>query len=312
MVSYSYKVTLIDLLDKEIIIREKEYNIQLEEKKKLCVDTDIKKDTTLAGYKTIKNHLLKFNIDKDYRDIDNDDIEEFKYYLLESANTKIGGVITYFKYIKAIFNKLIKNNKLTHNPIQVPSKSKLVQQEKVIFTHKEINTILDNMNKEDSLLFRILLKTGMRLDELCSLKKGNIKNNSFHFYDSKYYFKKIVPISSDILEDVLHQIKTLSDDEYILHRNYKNKYRVNNVRNSISKAIKKYTTDKTVHKTRTTFITYLNYFNSGFSDKDISSITHKLSGVDDKFYAKLRNLDNLKDIINSVDFKNLEEIELVS
>lgn len=64
-----------------------------------------------------------------------------------------------------------------------------------------------------------------------------------------------------------------------------------------------------MHKTRTTFITYVNYYNDGFKDKDISSITHKLNGNDDNFYVAVRNIKNKEKIINNIDFKNLVEIE---
>jgi formamidopyrimidine-DNA glycosylase len=43
--------------------------------------------------------------------------------------------------------------------------------------------------------------------------------------------------------------------------------------------------DKTLHKTRATFITYLNYYNTNFSDNDIRSLTHRVDGVDNKNYV---------------------------
>ena len=306
--SVANKITIIDILDKAIETREKEYNIELDLKEKMGVDVDIKKDTTLGGYVTIKNHFIRYNLDKDYRDITLDDIEDFKYFILD-GNATIGGVITYFKYLKAIFNRLIKANKITYNPVQVPSKGKLAEQEKVIFTYKEINTIIHKTSKENSLLFKVLLSSGMRMDELCSIKKKNIKNDNLHFIDSKFYFKKIVPIHNDILQQVLDLIEPLEDEDYLFYNHLTGKNRVQNVRTNVSKITKKYSNNKTLHKTRTTFISYLNYYNSNFSDKDIKSLTHKLGGVDDKFYAKIRNINNLKEIVNSIDFKKLEEIE---
>lgn len=301
------KVTLIDILDKEIETRAKEYNINLEQKAKAGINVEIKNDTTLGGYKTIKNHLIKFSLDKDYKDWTIEDFENFKYFLLDNGS-KIGGVIGYFKYLKAIFNKLIKANKITFNPVQVPKKLNLESEEKQIFKYSEIENILLE-NNESSLMFKTLLLTGMRLDELSSIKKKDISNDSFNFYDSKDYFKKVVPVHETLIEDINSILENIEDEDYLFFKEYSNNYRVQNIRSlKLMPLISKYSI-LTVHKTRTTFVSYLNYFNSGFGDKDIKSLTHKNSGIDDSFYVKKRNLNNLKSIVNSIDLKKLIELE---
>ena len=301
------KVTLIDVLDKEIETRAKEYNINLEQKAKAGINVEIKNDTTLGGYKTIKNHLIKFNLDKDYKDWTIEDMEDFKYYLLDNGS-KIGGVIAYFKYLKAIFNKLIKANKITFNPVQVPKKLNLENEEKQIFKYSEIENILKEDN-ESSLMFKTLLLSGMRLDELSSIKKKDISNDSFNFYDSKDYFKKVVPVHETLIEDINSILENIEDEDYLFFREYKNNHRVQNVRNSRLMLLISKHSKLTVHKTRTTFVSYLNYFSNGFGDKDIKSLTHKNSGIDDSFYVKKRNLNNLKSIVNSINLQKLVELE---
>ncbi len=302
------KFTIVDLMNKEIEKRQKEYKLKQQQKEKIGVDVEIKVDTTLSGYKTIRNHLIRYNSDKDYSQITNDDIDDFKYFILD-GNANIGGVIGYFKYLKAIFGRLVKSNKISHNPIIIPKKLSLEEEEKIIFTYQEITNILNNANCEDCIIFNTLLHTGMRLDELCSLKKKDIKNNNFNFFDSKDYFKKVVPIQITILDDIINKTSNLNDDDYLFYNSKKGKYRVQNVRTQVSKIVKKYSSGKTIHKTRTTFISYLNYHCEGFNDKDIKSITHKLSGIDDKYYVKIRNVNNLRTIINSISLEKLQEIE---
>ena len=70
--------------------------------------------------------------------------------------------------------------------------------------------------------------------------------------------------------------------------------------------------DKTLHKTRATFITYLNYYNTNFSDNDIRSLTHKVDGVDNKNYVLTRNADNLRIIVDSINLKKLSDISITT
>ena len=301
------KVTLVDILDKEIETRAKEYNINLEQKAKAGINVEIKNDTTLGGYKTIRNHLVRFDLNKDYKALTIEDMEDFKYYLLDNGS-KIGGVIGYFKYLKAIFNKLIKANKITFNPVQVPKKLNLENEEKQIFKYSEIENILKE-NNESSLMFKTLLLSGMRLDELSSIKKKDITNDNFIFFDSKDYFKKVVPIHETLIEDINSILGNIEDEDYLFFKEFNNNYRVQNIRSLRLMLLVSKHSSLTVHKTRTTFVSYLNYFSNGFGDKDIKSLTHKNSGIDDSFYVKKRNLNNLKSIVNSIDLKKLIELE---
>lgn len=305
--------TIIDLLDEQIEIRNKEFLINLGEKRKAGIDTNIKNDTTAEIYATIKTNLNKYKKlnNKDLQDLTNKDFEDFKYFLLEDGKT-LSSTISYFKYLKAIFNKLIKTNKMTYNPVIVPTMKKYGNNEKTIFTYKDILNINENLKDEEyKLILNILLTSGMRLEELCSLKKSNIKNGVINFFDSKFSFVKVLPIHKDHLNDLINFIDKLNlkNDDYIFLRKYNNNRRVQNVRNNLRKALKLISVDKTIHKTRTTFISYVNYYNSNFSDKDITSITHQVSGNDSSFYVATRSIKAKKEIIDNVKFEKLEAIE---
>lgn len=303
------KVTIIDILNNEMRKRKVIFDANQIEKAKAGVDTTIKKDKTYDAYVTIKNHLLNYKciLDKDYSELINDDFEEFKFFLLEK-NIGLSSIGNYFKHLKAIFNRLIEANNIKYNPIKVPTKKSL-EEDKKMFKYEEIETILNSLKDDENLLFKTLLFTGMRMDELSSIKKKNIKNDSFYFFDSKSYFKKIVPIHSNILDDINRTISNLNDDDYIFKNEIKGKNRVDYIRNPINHLFKELNIEKTLHKTRATFITYLNFYNDKFNSNDIKVLTHALQGEDNKSYVVAKNIENLRAIVNSIDLTKIKEIE---
>lgn len=303
------KTTIIDIMNEEMKKRQINFQVKMNELEKKGVDTSIKKDKTYDAYVTIKNHLLDFKciLEKDYKSITSEDIEEFKYYLLEK-NVGLSSVISYFKYLKGIFGRLFKAQKITFNPIIAPN-MKSLEEDKKIFFYDEITTIFSNLNSEDNLLFKTLLYTGMRLDELSSIKKKDIKNDSFYFFDSKNYFRKIVPIHKSILSEINSIVSTSNEEDYIFKNEIKGKNRVQDIRNPLNKLFKDLDIKKTLHKTRATFITYLNFYNENFNSKDITILTHSLNGIDDKKYVAAKNIENLRVIVNSIDLSKIKEIE---
>ena len=67
--------------------------------------------------------------------------------------------------------------------------------------------------------------------------------------------------------------------------------------------------DKTLHNTRATFVSYLNYYKNNFDQNDITSLTHKVEGMDQEYYNKFKNISRLRKIVDSIDLINLIEIE---
>ncbi len=302
-------ITVINIMDLEMKKRKVIFINQQKEKKKAGVDITIKKDMTYNAYVTIKNHLLSFKVivEKDYKELKNDDFEDFKYFLLEK-NISLSSIRNYFKHLKAIFNRLIESDKITYNPVKVPS-VKSLEDDKLMFDYDEITTILANLEDEESLIFKTLLYTGMRMDELSSLKKENIKNDCFYFFDSKNYFKKIVPIHASIIADIKNIMDNINSSDYIFKNILTGTTRVDNIRNPLNNFFKELGIQKTLHKTRATFITYLNFYNENFNSNDIKVLTHALTGEDNKSYVVAKNIEKLRTIVNSIDLKKLQEIE---
>lgn len=308
-VTYKPKVviTFQSIIETAMKQREMYYNSKQNILYKQGVDTSIKKDTTLLAYKAILKHINNF-FGENY------DLNQLSLVEVRNLCNKLNN--SYVKHLKSIFKKANNENPEIINwfdklETSVEERYGNINKNIDFFTFAEIETITNHLNEEQSLLFNTLLYTGMRFDEIISLKKSNIKNDSFYFKDSKTYFDKIVPIHKNILDKIYEKSKSIKDNDYLFFNISSNnkKRNIHNIRVNVNNKLKNLNLSKTLHKTRTTFITYLNYFRGDFSSSDIKSFTHQLSGEDQKTYNKAKNVDRLRNIIDSIDFQNLQQIE---
>ncbi len=216
------KITISKLMEDEKANREKEYKINNIIKKADGVDVDLKNDKTLEAYSSIENYLYKyFDKNLDIKKINANMTRDFRYYLLEEE-IGLGSINTYIKHLKAIFNRKLKNNLITFNPF-THLKDFPTAKNKQIFSLDEINNISKNLDGENRLIFETLLYSGMRLDELSSIKKFNIMNDCFFFKDSKNYFDKVVPIHPIILDRINSKLEKITDDnEYLFYLDINN------------------------------------------------------------------------------------------
>lgn len=298
-------ITMQDILNKAIEQRK----IDFEEKQKLLskqgVNTDLKKDSVLGAYKSmLKSVDSYFGLNYDINNLNLDIVEQY--------SKTISG--TYVGHFKSIFKAANKKNDNIINwfdklETTISQKFSDINKEINIFYYPEIENIQNSLKEESKYCFLALLYSGMRLDELASIKKQDVKNNCFLFFDSKNYFKKIIPIHNNIIDYINNKMEKLENEDYLFFPKCKGSSRVNTIRyehfNSkpCFKDIK-----KTLHNTRSTFITYVNYFKENFKENDIKSLTHKAKGMDQEKYNKTNNINNLRKIINAI---NLEKLNII-
>ena len=298
-------ITFQEILNNAIKQRKLYYSKRENLLGKQGVDTKTKKDTTLFAYVAMQKHIDSF-FGENY------DIDKLNFKIAKEFASKLNK--SYIAHLKSVFKSANNENPNIINwwdklETSVEERFGNINKNKAFFIFDEIETILNVLNEEQALMFETLLYTGMRYDEIISLKKGNIKNNSFYFKDSKAYFDKVVPIHPNILNKINAKLKNMEDDEYLFFAATQSfKRDTNHIRQKINNVLKEIS-KKTLHKTRATFITYLNYFKDSFSEIDIKSFTHKLSGVDQEVYNKGVNVERLRKIIDSIDLKKLNEIE---
>lgn len=303
-------ITIQSIILKAIIEREKVYKRRNEYLSKLGVDTKIKIDSTLGAYKAILKSVNDF-FGKDFL-INNLNSKNVKDYSFEFKND------TYIAHLKSIFEKEKENDDSIVNHFKLIKYAKYEKPRRVknkkIFYFNEIENILNELETKEQKeelkqYFLVLLHTGMRGDELASIKKINIGNDCFYFQDSKSYFDKIVPVHHDFVEYINNKIENLEDDDYLFFNKNRSSRRVSQIRDKFNSLNSFKQIKKTLHITRKTFVTYINFYCSTFNENYTRGLTHKNEGIDQETYNKALNLDILKEIINKIDLKNLDKIE---
>ena len=298
-------ITIQDILNNAIKERKVLYPKKQSILKKQGVNVETKKDTTTNTYNQILKHVTKhFGENFDIKNLNLHNVQDY-------ANTFSND--TYITHLKAIFKRANKANPSIENwfnklETSIYKKYANLSKQIKIFTFDEIQTILENLKTEEQqLFFKTLLYSGMRYDEAISLKKSNIKNDAFYFKDSKKYFDKVVPIHKDILDKILDKINTLDNDDYLFFN--KPKRNIESIRQTFRNKLIALDIKKTLHNTRSTFITFNDFFKNNAFESDVKSLTHKVKGMDQEKYNKTKNIDRLKAIIDNIDLEKIKIIE---
>lgn len=311
------KVTLVEIINKAIENRNIEHIVKMKQLNKNKVDIDVKQDNaTIKQYKSILKYIKEFFTDDfDFLDLTHKKAEEFRNFLItyeklmkndEVKNIDNNTINVYFRQLKTISKNYIVDNDLNINNPFNNFKPLPISQNKKIFKYDEIKPLKNLLDDEEYLFFKFLTLSGLRFEEMIAIKKSSIIENCLVFPDAKKQFIRVVPIHKDILELINKKAQNLSDEQYLFFSFEQNDSRLYK-RIKINFVLKK-NFDKTLHKTRATFITYLNYYNTNFSDNDIKSLTHKVAGVDNKNYVLTRNVENLRTIVNSINLEKLNDI----
>ena len=221
-------ITIQSILEYAIEKQKEKFIEKMDLLKKQGINTEIKLDSTLGSYNailiTINKYFglnydinnLTFDIVDDYsKTINNTYLQHLKS-IFKSANDRNDTIINWFTKIdKSIFYKFNNVNKVIKT-----------------FSYNEIQNILLNLkNEEDKNYFLCLIYTGLRSEELASLKIKDVKNDCLCVYDSKSYFTKVIPIHNTLVDYINDKIKNLNDNDYLFFTKSANKSRVNTIRN---------------------------------------------------------------------------------
>ena len=133
-----------------------------------------------------------------------------------SINRKISALNTYFKFLLKVedikLNPLAKHRALkTNKKIQIP------------FSEKEVSTVLDELNFEDSfegirnkLIIELFYSTGIRRIELVELKCNSVNfDNKTLKVLGKRNKERIVPLIKPVLDTLLKYLKVRNELSYI-------------------------------------------------------------------------------------------------
>lgn len=207
-------------------------------------------------YKTIQKNTVhyyktSYNYIKEIKDIN---IHDLKLSKIQNACSKLNPVQQQqFKIIlHLLYEYAIANDYAIKNYAKYLVLEKHIGKEKKIFTKEEIDIINKNIEKDEIyVILKILLYTGLRINELSNIKRPdiNIEKRYIDIKKSKTSSGvRKVPIHKDILELLLN---SLDRTDSIIFNNKKShtKYAY------INKIFKKVFPNHVLHETRHTFIT---------------------------------------------------------
>lgn len=146
-----------------------------------------------------------FGEEKEISSVSKQDLERFKTHLITSLNLKKPSVNIVVRNLKTFFNFCEAHGYLLENP------AKHLKQDKADpvgrrLTPKELGIILEQgcaYNENLKFFIRVYARLGLRVSELFTLKKEDIKENflTVRKENSKTKKQRIVPIPSDLRKD---------------------------------------------------------------------------------------------------------------
>lgn len=118
--------------------------------------------------------------------------------------------------IRNMLNKAVEWGYIDKSPYTGVEKYKVNNTNLRILSNEEFKTLYDCASKEFKPLLQIAVNTGMRPNEILSLKWEDVslKEGYFHIRDSKNYEKRYIPIHKD-LSPMLNDLKEISKNEYV-------------------------------------------------------------------------------------------------
>lgn len=171
--------------------------------------------------KTIKNyteHLQRFQLYAP-RSIEELTPSVIRGYIifLKDNNVRSVSINTYIRSIKVFCRWLLEFEYISEDlffRIKLPRPDASI---KIPLSTNEVQIIDNVLNDRDKIIFHLMLDAGLRVQEVCSLKKTDIDlNNRLIFVnDSKYNKSRILPMA-DCLADLISNFNLKCCTEYLL------------------------------------------------------------------------------------------------
>lgn len=197
------------------ILNEVNKNIIKDYVKYLFYDTEISVDFITAKYFAVKEFAI-FLQDKNLSEVERKDIEDFKQYLLDkniddrTYNKRLIDLSNFYRY--GIEKKLWNQNHIymEYDLFNSPFKIRGDTVENIVIEQMFKNR--EYFSKRDFTIFLILYCCGMRISEVCILKKNNIRKDESGYYIVFYVQKMKKEASNPIPKSLYEHIKEYSKE----------------------------------------------------------------------------------------------------
>lgn len=172
---------------------------------------------------TVHNHLIPYFGAKKFSSIKANDIKEFRLYLLQEKELSFKSVNNIMSTFKIIVDVALTDDVLIHSPLTGITQLVKNPSPREAFTLKDAKAILRKYNwgNESQRLFNFISAvTGLRLSEINSLRKENIKPTYIDLKDQylrgelrplKTKESRKIPICPELYKLLIERIKTSND-----------------------------------------------------------------------------------------------------
>ncbi len=147
---------------------------------------------------TVQNHLIPYFGTKKFSSININDIKRFRLYLLQEKELSFKSVNNIISVLKIIIDVALSEDVLTKSPLLGIKQLIKNPSPRDAFTLKEAKTILRDyqwQNQSQRLFNFVAALTGLRLSEINSLRKENIKSTYIDLKD-QYLRGKLRPLKT--------------------------------------------------------------------------------------------------------------------
>ena len=135
-------------------------------------------ERTLEQYKTTINFVFDF-IGKGADSITADDVRMFFDWRVETAKVSMTTLDNYRRNLNSFYNYCVANGLLYKNPLLKIDRIKRKKKIKQVFSPEELVYLREAIdNLRDKAIFELLLSSGMRVGELCSLDWKDLDMNN--------------------------------------------------------------------------------------------------------------------------------------
>jgi len=201
-----------------------------------------KSEHTIRSYEHAVKLFLEYFQPKEFSDIvgiASGQCREFQSYLASQEDTKKSTVNAYIRPLKALFNWLVENEYLEKSPFEKIKFLKLPKPVRDYLSEEEVENMINACkNIDEKFIFVLMVSTGVRRDEVISLKLSDVHGNHIlvHGKGSKERVLVLEPNIMNLLEEYMkfRQTKIHNDSEYLLVSKNSSQYTGEAIRQKIS------------------------------------------------------------------------------
>lgn len=258
-------------------------------------------ENTLLSYQKDLNNFLNFlteNKINRFENISRRTIQRFMIFLSEK-NLSPRSISRELSALRSFFNFLIFNDIVDHNPLDGVKNPKQPKNVVKYLKSESLNEILNLMQKDyeivqDYAIIEMLYSTGIRVSELCNLKKSDVDfNNNIVKVRGKGNKTRLIPLT-DRLVKILMNIK-FSSNEFLFQTKNGGKLYPKYVERLVKKYLSEISDDGRVypHLIRHSFATHL--LSRGADIRTIKELLGHESLETTSIYTHV-SIDHLKNI----------------